>query len=83
MKVGENRHVLLHLDAGNGPLTCVIHRFEISKPTGQSVSNSKMSIDQQRILVRCHRLEGGVGLKVCISSKIPGDTDAAGSQPTL
>lgn len=73
----------MHLDAGDGPPIGVIHRFEISKPIGQSVSNSNMYMNHQGILLRCYRLGGGVGLTVCTSNNIPDDTDAAGSQTTL
>ena len=53
---GENGHLPVLLDSEDEPPAGAIHRFEISKITGQSVSNSNVSVNHQGILLRCCRL---------------------------
>lgn len=78
---GENGHLPVLLDSGDEPPTGAVHRFEINKIRGQSVSNSNVSVNHQRILLRCCRL--GWGLRLCISNWLSVYIDAAGSRATI
>ena len=48
---GENSHLLMYLDSGDRLPAAVIHRFEIIKISGQSVSDSSVSMNHQGLLL--------------------------------